>query len=109
MRPPGRRPYLDRLGPAALICSMGGCSTSALPDPEAAVRCEPRSIEIILTNVGDRSAAYTVSVDIDRDGFTEREQYSSNAIAPGATATLTDDRPDDEETCKVASIEVFPG
>lgn len=95
---------LTALCGAMLLTSCGG---SNLPDPEVAVECQPGSIRLDVTNTGDAPARYTVSVDINRDGLEETEQYSSNTVQPGETATLTDDRPDDQETCAVASVRAF--
>ena len=90
----------------ALAAALSGCSDE--PAPEAAVECRPGAIAIELTNVGDRAAAYTVAVEIDRAGLVETERYSSDDVAPGETTTIRDDRPDDQETCTVTSVEVFP-
>lgn len=64
---------------------------------------------IEVTNVSDQAARYTVSVTFVRAGDEEDEEYSSNRVEPGATATLRDERPDEPQTCRVTGVQVFGG
>ena len=102
---PPRRAVAALFAVAAAL-GVTGCQTDG-PQPISHVTCRPGSITIDLTNTGDRSARYTVTVAIKSAGTTFSVQYSSNAIEPGKTGRVTDDRPDDDETCTVTKVEVF--
>lgn len=87
------------------LLALSGCASG--PTPDTAVRCDPGSVEIDITNVGDRTARYTVSVRFERAGYVENEMFSSNDVAPGATVTLSELRPDEPQSCTVTDVDVF--
>jgi hypothetical protein len=101
-----RAALLRTLLPTVAVFALTACSEE-LPQPEVAVECQPKSIEITITNTGEETARYTVAVEIERAGLVETERYSSNDVQPGETVVLTDNRPDDQENCVVDSVEVF--
>lgn len=93
-------------GLAVLLLGLSGCGSDA-PPPEVSVACPAGTVEVTVTNRASEVERYTVHVAFERAGDTEREAYSSNDVDPGATATVTDSRPDEPETCSIERTEVF--
>jgi len=103
---PGRaRPLAAGLAVIGLL--LAGCQTQPGAQPRTAVTCTPGTISIAVTNVSSKPAKYTVTVDIERAGYTDSEQYSSNRVEPGATGTITDKLPDEKAKCTVTGVDVF--
>lgn len=98
---------LATTGCLAALLALTGCGGDDGPPPQAAVVCPPGEVAITVTNRSDVAQRYTVSVAFVRAGDTERESYSSDEVAPGASATITDSRPDEEQTCSIEKTEVF--
>ena len=88
-----------------LALLFGGCQTTV--QPRTSVVCPPGRVAVEVTNVSARAARYTVSVEFLRAEEKERDQYSSDRVEPGATATITDDRPDEAQTCRVTAVQVW--
>jgi multidrug efflux pump subunit AcrA (membrane-fusion protein) len=89
------------------VLALTGCGDDDGPPPQATVACPPGEVTVTVTNRSDVAERYTVSVAFVRAGDTERESYSSDEVAPGASATITDSRPDEEQTCSIEKTEVF--
>ena len=94
---------------AALCLSLGltGCADTQGPPPRVTVTCPPGQVDIAVTNRSTHLERYTVTVSFIRAGDTETDSYSSNGVAPGESATISDSRPDEEQTCSVDKTEVF--
>ncbi|MCW3156927.1 hypothetical protein [Micropruina sonneratiae] len=108
MTPTPRRRLAALAAPLTTLLLLAACQ-SPLPQPRTSISCDPGTVVIEVTNVGDEAARYTVSVTFVRAGDEEDEEYSSNKVEPGATATITDDRPDEPQTCRVTGVQVFAG
>ena len=93
-------------GAAVAVVLLAGCQAAPV-QPRTSVSCTPGKIAIEVTNVSNKAAKYTVTVEITRAGYTESEQYSSDRIAAGASGTVTDRIPDEKATCRVTGVEVF--
>ena len=85
---------------------VAGCQATPV-QPRTSVSCTPGHIAIEVTNVSSAAARYTVTVEITRAGDTETEQYSSNRIEAGKSATITDVRPPEQAKRRVSSAEAF--
>lgn len=89
------------------LVPVAGCGSDDGPPPDVTVACPPGAVEVTVTNRSERTQRYTVSVAFVRAGDIERESLSSNDVAAGATATITDSRPDEAQTCSIEKTEVF--
>jgi hypothetical protein len=89
-----------------VLLTATGCGDDA-PPPQVEVACPPGAVDITVTNRSDEVERYTVRVAFTRAGDTEHEEYSSDAVAAGATATINDSRPDEPQTCSIDRTEVF--
>ena len=89
-----------------VLLTTTGCGDDG-PPPQAEVTCPPGAVEISVTNRSTQVERYTVRVEFTRAGDTEHEEYSSDAVDPGSTGTITDSRPDEPQTCSIERTEVF--
>jgi hypothetical protein len=87
---------------------IAGCGARSLPSPVVGIACAPGSIAIEVTNVGDVPARYTIYVEIRGLDIIENEMWSTDDVGPGATATISDHRPSENETCTVVKVRSFP-
>ena len=90
----------------ALGLLVAGCQAAPV-QPRTAVTCFPGRIAVAVTNLSTTAARYTVTVKITRAGYTDTEQYSSDLIQAGASATINDDLPGEQARCRVSGVQVW--
>lgn len=107
MKPPTCADRLLRQAAAVLAFGLAVAACSNPTPPEVSVSCRPGSIEVVVQNVSETTARYTVTIESTRDDLTESVQMSTNDVAPNESVTLTEPRPDEPTTCRVTEVEVF--